>query len=92
MRCASAEKTARAIRLVLFVEPEGIDTDEMYIQGMSSSLPEDVQEAFYKTIPGQMCIRDSLEAAITFGIIYFVVRVALKKHDSEKEKALKDDK
>ena len=36
----------------LFVEPEGIDTDEMYIQGMSSSLPEDVQEAFYKTIPG----------------------------------------
>ncbi|HKK96282.1 MAG TPA: tRNA uridine-5-carboxymethylaminomethyl(34) synthesis enzyme MnmG [Anaerovoracaceae bacterium] len=36
----------------LFVEPEGLDTDEMYIQGMSSSLPEDVQESFYKTIPG----------------------------------------
>lgn len=36
----------------LFVEPEGLNTDEMYIQGMSSSLPEDVQEAFYKTIPG----------------------------------------
>ena len=36
----------------LFVEPEGLDTDEMYIQGMSSSLPEDVQEAFYRTIPG----------------------------------------
>lgn len=36
----------------LFVEPEGLDTDEMYIQGMSSSLPEDVQEEFYKTIPG----------------------------------------
>ena len=36
----------------LFVEPEGLDTDEMYIQGMSSSLPEDVQEKFYKTIPG----------------------------------------
>ena len=35
-----------------FIEPEGIDTDEMYIQGMSSSLPEDVQLAFYKTIPG----------------------------------------
>jgi len=31
------------------------------------------------------------EAAITFGIIYFAVRVALKKHDSEKEKALKDE-
>lgn len=36
----------------LFIEPEGLTTDEMYIQGMSSSLPEDVQEAFYKTIPG----------------------------------------
>ena len=36
----------------LFVEPEGMDTDEMYIQGMSSSLPEDIQEEFYHTIPG----------------------------------------
>ncbi len=36
----------------LFIEPEGLDTDEMYIQGMSSSLPEDVQVAFYRTIPG----------------------------------------
>ena len=35
-----------------FIEPEARSTDEMYIQGMSSSLPEDVQEAFYKTIPG----------------------------------------
>ena len=36
----------------LFIEPEGLETDEMYIQGMSTSLPEDVQLAFYKTIPG----------------------------------------
>ena len=36
----------------LFIEPEGLDTDEMYIQGMSSSLPEDVQQAFYETIEG----------------------------------------
>ncbi len=36
----------------LFVEPEGLDTEEMYIQGMSSSLPEDVQEQFYHTIHG----------------------------------------
>lgn len=36
----------------LFIEPEGIYTEEMYIQGMSSSLPEDVQEEFYKTIEG----------------------------------------
>ena len=35
-----------------FVEPVGLDTDEMYIQGLSSSLPEDVQIALYRTIPG----------------------------------------
>ncbi|HRY80016.1 MAG TPA: tRNA uridine-5-carboxymethylaminomethyl(34) synthesis enzyme MnmG [Spirochaetia bacterium] len=36
----------------VFVEPEGLDTDEMYLNGLSSSLPEDVQEAFLRTIPG----------------------------------------
>ncbi len=36
----------------IFVEPVGLDTEEMYIQGMSSSLPEDVQIAMYRTIPG----------------------------------------
>lgn len=36
----------------LFIEPCGADTEEMYLQGMSSSLPEDVQIAFYKTIKG----------------------------------------
>ena len=36
----------------VFVEPIGIDTDEMYIQGMSSSLPEDVQIQMYRTLPG----------------------------------------
>ncbi len=36
----------------LFIEPCGADTEEMYLQGMSSSLPEDVQIAFYRTIPG----------------------------------------
>ena len=36
----------------IFVEPVGLDTDEMYIQGMSSSLPEDVQIEMYRTIPG----------------------------------------
>lgn len=35
-----------------FVEPIGRDTEEMYIQGMSSSLPEDVQIAMYRTLPG----------------------------------------
>ncbi|MDE6579804.1 MAG: tRNA uridine-5-carboxymethylaminomethyl(34) synthesis enzyme MnmG [Ruminiclostridium sp.] len=36
----------------LFVEPMGLDTEECYLQGMSSSLPADVQLAFYKTIKG----------------------------------------
>ena len=36
----------------IFIEPMGLDTDEMYVQGMSSSLPEDVQIAMYRTIPG----------------------------------------
>lgn len=36
----------------LFVEPEGLNTNEMYIGGMSSSLPEDVQYAMYRTVPG----------------------------------------
>ena len=36
----------------IFVEPEGLGSDEMYIQGMSSSLPHDVQEKMYRTLPG----------------------------------------
>ena len=36
----------------VFVEPEGLDTREMYVQGMSTSLPEDVQVAMLRTIPG----------------------------------------
>ena len=36
----------------VFVEPEGLSTNEMYLGGMSSSLPEDVQYAMYRTVPG----------------------------------------
>ena len=36
----------------VFIEPEGLETNEMYIGGMSSSLPEDVQYAMYRTVPG----------------------------------------
>ena len=36
----------------VFVEPEGLYTNEMYLGGMSSSLPEDVQHAMYRTVPG----------------------------------------
>jgi len=42
------EKTSHQV----FVEPEGWDTAEMYVQGLSTSLPEDVQIAFLRTIPG----------------------------------------
>lgn len=46
MRFASRE------RHQLFIEPEGMDTEEMYINGLSSSLPEEVQDSFMRTIPG----------------------------------------
>ena len=36
----------------VFIEPEGLHTNEMYVSGMSSSLPEDVQLAMYRTVPG----------------------------------------
>ena len=36
----------------VFIEPEGLETDEMYVGGMSSSLPEDVQYAMYRSVPG----------------------------------------
>ncbi len=41
----------------VFVEPEGLSTEEMYLQGLSSSLPEDVQEEFYKSIAGLENVR-----------------------------------
>ena len=36
----------------VFIEPEGLETNEMYVGGMSSSLPEDVQYAMYRSVPG----------------------------------------
>ena len=45
-------RSADKERHQIFVEPVGADTNEMYIQGMSSSLPEDVQIAMYRTLPG----------------------------------------
>ena len=54
--CPSIEdkvvKFADKKRHQLFVEPEGLHTTEMYIAGMSSSLPEDVQYEMYRTVPG----------------------------------------
>lgn len=54
--CPSIEdkvvKFADKDRHQIFIEPEGINTNEMYIGGMSSSLPEDVQHEMYRTLPG----------------------------------------
>ena len=54
--CPSIEdkvvKFAEKDRHQIFIEPEGLDTNEMYVGGMSSSLPEDVQHAMYRTLPG----------------------------------------
>ena len=54
--CPSIEdkvvKFADKDRHQIFVEPEGLSTNEMYIGGMSSSLPEDVQYEMYRTLPG----------------------------------------
>lgn len=54
--CPSIEdkvvKFADKNRHQVFIEPEGLDTNEMYVGGMSSSLPEDVQYAMYRSVPG----------------------------------------
>ena len=54
--CPSIEdkvvKFADKDRHQIFIEPEGINTNEMYVGGMSSSLPEDVQHEMYRTLPG----------------------------------------
>ena len=54
--CPSIEdkvvKFADKNRHQVFIEPEGLDTTEMYVGGMSSSLPEDVQYEMYRSVPG----------------------------------------
>lgn len=59
--CPSIEdkvvKFADKERHQVFIEPEGLDTNEMYIGGMSSSLPEDIQYAMYRTVPGLENVR-----------------------------------
>ena len=54
--CPSIEdkvvRFAERERHQLFLEPEGLETEELYINGLSSSLPEEVQDSFMRTIPG----------------------------------------
>lgn len=54
----------------LFLEPEGLSDAEWYVQGMSSSLPEDVQWAMYRTLPGlEHCVLTRLAYAIEYDCI-----------------------
>jgi tRNA uridine 5-carboxymethylaminomethyl modification enzyme len=51
----------------IFLEPEGLDTEEVYIQGMSTSLPEELQEQMYKMIPG---LENAVIAKYAYSIEY----------------------
>ena len=59
--CPSVEdkivKFPEAERHQVFLEPEGLDTTEMYVNGLSTSLPAAVQEEFLRTVPGLECVR-----------------------------------
>ena len=54
--CPSIEdkviKFAEKTRHQVFIEPEGLTTNQMYVDGMSSSMPDDVQQQMYRTVPG----------------------------------------
>jgi len=72
--CPSIEdkvvRFADKLRHQIFIEPEGEDTCEMYVQGMSTSLPEDVQIAMYRTIEGlENCEIVRLGYAIEYDLI-----------------------
>ncbi len=69
----------------LFIEPCGLNTEEMYLQGMSSSLPEEVQIEFYRTIPGLHKVQVMRNAyAIEYSCIdplALKLTLELKQHD-----------
>ena len=67
----------------VFIEPEGEDTTEMYIDGMSSSLPEDVQEAMYHTVPG---LEKSVITRNAYAIEYDCIDARQLKHTLESKK------
>lgn len=71
------------IRHQLFVEPEGRFTNEMYLSGMSSSLPEDVQYALYHTIPG---LEHAKIVRNAYAIEYDCVNPVQMKHTLEFKK------
>lgn len=55
----------------LFIEPEGLETDEMYVNGLSSSMPEDVQDAFIHTIAGlEHAVVTRPGYAVDYAVVY----------------------
>ena len=64
----------------VFIEPEGLDTNEMYLSGMSSSLPEDVQYAMYRSVPG---LENAVIVRNAYAIEYDCINAVQLKHTLE---------
>ncbi len=64
----------------VFIEPEGLDTNEMYLSGMSSSLPEDVQFQMYRSVPG---LENAIIVRNAYAIEYDCINATQLKHSLE---------
>ncbi|MCR5323464.1 MAG: tRNA uridine-5-carboxymethylaminomethyl(34) synthesis enzyme MnmG [Lachnospiraceae bacterium] len=64
----------------VFIEPEGLDTNEMYLSGMSSSLPEDVQYQMYRSVPG---LENAIIVRNAYAIEYDCINAVQLKHTLE---------
>ena len=64
----------------VFIEPEGLDTNEMYLSGMSSSLPEDVQFQMYRSVPG---LENAVIVRNAYAIEYDCINATQLKHSLE---------
>jgi tRNA uridine 5-carboxymethylaminomethyl modification enzyme len=82
--CPSIEdkvvRFAERDRHQLFLEPEGLDTEELYINGLSSSLPEEVQDSFMRTIPG---LADAVVTRPSYAVEYDYVEPTQLTHALE---------
>ncbi|MBR4725267.1 MAG: tRNA uridine-5-carboxymethylaminomethyl(34) synthesis enzyme MnmG [Lachnospiraceae bacterium] len=82
--CPSIEdkvmRFAEKDRHQVFIEPEGLDTNEMYLSGMSSSLPEDVQYRMYRSVPG---LENAIIVRNAYAIEYDCINAVQLKHTLE---------